>query len=250
MKRLIFFAFVLFLPFSAAFAQSPFAGTIDLNQYTVDESGNENLTGTLTMMLNADRIYLSSIGGVDAVEEFTRTSMNHALIRHDHRDILLFGDDEQALKINREELQALVNMLDNLQEQLEEGQEHYEGLRFNETGEQDQIEGYQATKWEVTGREGDSYHVWLTDEISVNWGLLAEDWMMQMAGSENLPVQEWLQDGQTPLVVKHFEQDKLTSVMKIENINPGNVDQAKLETPENKEILTFQQIMMRRFQGN
>ncbi len=246
MKRLLS-TFSLLLIFAVTASAQNFTGTFELNRYVV-EDGNENQTGTLKLTVGSERIFLDAVGGVEPIEQFTNTSLNHALIRHDHRDIVLYGDDEKALKINNEEIEALVNMMDNLQQKVEEGQEHHAELEFNQTGEIRDIQGYQTEKWILDGGDGETYHVWLSDQLSINWGLLADDFIMKMAGAQNLPVQQWLQDNKTPLLVERYEGDTLAESMKIENISDGSVDQAKLDTPEGKQLVTVQELMMQRFQ--
>lgn len=247
MKRLLILFSVILFCATVTTAQN-FSGTLDLNRYTVDNSGSENHTGSLTLMVGDERIYLDAVGNLDAIEQLTQTSINHALIRHDHRDIILYGRGDQALQINNEEIEALVNMMDNLQQKVEEGQEQHAELEYNQTGETRNIQGYQAEKWVLQGDDGESYHIWLTDQLTINWGLLADDFIMKMAGAENLPVQRWLQDQKTPLLVERYVNENLTDIMKFENINEGQTDRSKLDTPEGKQLVTVQELMMQRFQ--
>lgn len=250
MKRLIIFLSLFLLSAQLSWAQDYFTGTIEIRGYGINEAGEEELSDRLILMMNPDRLLISEFDGIDELDQLTNDSISYALIRHDNRDIVLYGGGNTALKIENDQIEALINMMGNLQQQIEEESEQHDQLDFSETGETKNIEGYRVSKWIITDQEEDvTHHVWLSDELRINWGLIAEDWLAQMTGYADMPLQEWMRDGNTPLVIERYEGDQLKDIIRMDRIAHNEVTASRLEIPENLEVVSLQQLIMEQFGG-
>ncbi len=250
MKSLIIFLSLFLFTAQLSWSQDYFTGSIEISGYSINEDGEEEFNDRLILMMDPDRLLISDFEGIDELDQLTNDSITYALIRHDNRDIVLYGGSNKALKIENDQIEALINMMGNLQQQIEEESEQQDELEFSETGETKDINGYRASKWVITDRTEDvTHHVWLSDGLRINWGLIAEDWLAQLSGYSEMPVQQWMRDGNTPLVVERYEGEQLKNIIRMDRINEDEITESRLDVPENLEVVNLQQLIMEQFGG-
>lgn len=247
MRSALFFLALVFAIPQLSVAQS-FTGTIEINSYQV-ENGEETAESGFRMMMNPDRVYIDGIGGIDDLEEFTQTEITYALFRHDYEDIIFYGGGDKAIQIENEQVEALINMMGNLQQQIEEEGDEHQQTGFNETSEQQTIAGYSTTKWIITDADGSEVHLWMSDEITMNWGILTQDWIADLAGYSELPIRQWISEGKTPLLIENYEGGQMKNFIRMDRIAEGEYDSRRLEAPGDKELVNLQQIIMEQFGG-
>lgn len=241
----------LFIAGMSSSLQAQFTGTLEINRYRIHETGEHSLKDNFNLSLNPDRILLSS-GNDTAIDMMGAFNANRLIIRHDYEDFVFLGSRSEAILLKKDELLSMVNLMKNVrglsQDPAEQGADTE--MQFEETSETDAINGYQAQKWLMhSENKQEVFHVWLTDGLQVNWGVLSEDWLTDLTLFSDLPFAEWMGTGRTPVKVERYENERLTDRIVLENIRERQLPSGYFEIPEEAEVINFQQLLIRRMSG-
>lgn len=244
-------SFIIFAGVSAASAQ--FEGTLDINRYSVSSDGDESLKANYNLSFNSDRILFSNAEGAEDLDMMGAIEANRIIIRHDSEDFVFLGRRPEAVVLKKEELLTMIRLMENvkgLNQEDEEQQNVDIGVEFTQTSETKAINGYRAQKWLMQNENSNEvFHVWLTRDINIEWGLLSEPWLTDLTLFSDLPFAEWMSQGETPILVERFVEEKITDRVAIENINQRNLGNGHFDIPSGVEVLNFQQLLMKRMSG-
>lgn len=238
MKKLLFL-FILVFCFALSDSFGQFEGRIQFKSYEV-ESGEKELDEDdgFTLLITPDRMLLQGesrykVGGALETEGI--------LIRHNEKDFVFLTGERRAMRITKAGITSFMNMFGS--DARGDVAEAEQTMDFRNTGEQARVQGYAAEKFVITDSDEPNEHseVWMTRELDINWGILAEPWgdnMKGFAGSD-LPLSLFFEDGYFPVKWEHYKNDELTSVTEVE-VTPTAIERSMVDIESNVEIVSLQ----------
>lgn len=226
-----------------------FEGKIGISRYSVSADGEEKKISAIQLLIHSENLLLENEeeGVIDLMGNIRAEKV---LVRQNREDFVFFTTSQQAVIMNRQELQQMVNMLENLRGENNNRQVDSPEMETENTGENSTIDGYSATKWiaGVPDRVAE-WHVWITDEISIPWGMLSESWLTGQTFLSGLPAEEWLSDDSLPIRAELWNGGQLVEVLKIEDITREIVDESNFTIPDHYQRLNFQQMLFDRMRN-
>src|SRR5699024_950943 len=120
------------------------------------------------------------------------------------------------------------------------------------TGETKTIQDYEAEKFIFKDKDGDEnkkFVVWMTQDIDVNWGMLAEPWgnnADKLISSSDFPVDLIFTDKYFPLRFESYENDELKTVLESTEVNKTDIDPARVEVPAGVTVLSMQNYLFQK----
>ena len=231
-------------------ATAQFEGKISYTSYDYSSEGTEQKEDEFTMYLTPDRILLQG----DKKYNFMGSIQTEGvLVRLDFQDFVFLTGDKKALKISKTDITSMMNMFGNGESTSKEVADKGEDIRYEKTGEMATIKGYQCEKFVFQDREESNAHteVWMTKDLEVNWGMLAEPWS---GGAEamisSLPTDLIFKEKYFPLKVEVFENNTLTSRMEATEVNESSVARAMVKVPSGVQVLNLQDYLFQQMGDN
>lgn len=239
-RRLLYSAFLLLLTLSSTTAFAQFEGQISINLYS-NEDGETDVS-TMNLFATSDRIMVKGEENVDLMENM---STDGFLIRNDMKDFVIMTGEDQALQVTKEEIEGLVEMFSGWGDDSSSEEDHTIKTDYRFSDRTQKILGYDTAELIITDSENPDQHlsVWLTPDIDINWGMLAEKWnnMPDEVDKElNGMGQEIFFKGKNfPLLIEGVEGEVRTKVMEVTNVNKSSVAKAMVEIPPNVKLMSF-----------
>jgi len=226
-----------------------FEGSITLSRYTVRADGSEYWVSSTPLLIHPNFILLvQSEGG--SVELLGNIRAEGIIVRQVREDFVFLTPDQKAVIMTRQELQQMITMFDSMRGRSAQEQAPEPEITFNATGEKKEIEGYGSEKW-IAKQEGSSseWHFWVTDELSIPWGLLSEQWLTKQLSLSGLPAERWFVDEKLPVRAELWSNGELAEIIKIKDINPHRIPESRFQIPAEYQRITFQQMLFDRMRN-
>ncbi len=191
------------------------------------------------MFITPDRILLQ---GDNKYKFMGSIQTEGVLVRLDFQDFVFLTGDKKALKISKSDITSMMNMFGNGNTGSEIAAKS-DDINFEQTTETETINGYICNKFIFRDKDTPNEHseVWMTKELKMNWGMLAEPWSGsagEVVGS--LPTDLVFKEKYFPLKVETFKNDKLVSALKTTEVNTSPIAKAMVEVPQGVQVLSFQ----------
>lgn len=203
----------------------------------------------MMLFVKEDRLrFVGSIPGANTMVPVTGESL---LLRADQNDMVIFGEDKFALKINFQEIGMLLNMINSNNAQARDTDSLLDQTSavITETDEIRRIHGYTAKKTIITDKEKPDaeVHVWMTDEIKIDWVRMLKTFgsLTEMLGIDDFQKNYGIDFTKTPLIIQSFENKNLTSTIQISHIHERRLSKDEIDIPDGYELMTLFQMMMR-----
>lgn len=246
MKRLFLtLSFLLISAFlNQVFAQ--FEGEIKFKISNPQEAGE---VSNLDMTITKDRIFISSASSMNVM---SGVSANGILVRNDSQDFVFMTGENEALKIAKEDIDALVNLMNRVQgktEPVNKPSFNWDD-KVEETGNEREMHGYKLKEFILKLEDENEYvSVWLTDQISVSWGLLLDAWYTTGSKqvAEEIPIELIMNNRSFPLFVEVYKDNNVVFRAESMLVNNRNFDRSKTELSSNIKLLGFSDFMMNMF---
>lgn len=246
MKQL-FFILSLLLAVSVSPSFSQFEGEIvyNLEQFDADRSSVSEFTFTAA----SDRIYISSQRNLDVISGI---SSNGLLVRNDLQDFVFNTGKDEAIKVSKEDLDGLMNLLERFSGNAEKDQESdfdWEN-RLIETGNIRSHLGYEIEEYRLLGDNPDQFvSIWLTSDIKVLWGLMVEVWRRASSRFSNseLPIQLVMNSNSFPLLIEGVNNGSTEFRLESKSINKDDFDRSVIELSDDKRLVGLTELMMNMF---
>lgn len=227
----------------------PFQGNLTLSRYAVNADGTWERISQTPMLVHEDYILLVPSHG-QSVEVFGNILAEGLLIRQKQEDFVFLTSDAKAIIMNKQELQQMVVMLESLRGRGNNGTVPDPEITLLETNDKKKVEGYDVRKWIAQPAESNQeWHIWLTDDLVIPWGLLSERWLTRQTFLSGLPAEQWLIDEKLPLQIDILVNSQLTEMIKIEKITDQQISASRFQIPEGYQRTTFQQILFERMRN-
>ena len=231
-------------------ATAQFEGSITYKSQDYSNSDDEN-DDSFTLFLTPERIMLQGEKEYNFMESINTEGV---LVRLDQEDFVFLTGDDRALKITKTDITSLMNLFGNGQEASQKAEEM--DITQKRTGETKTIQDYEAEKFIFKDKDGDDnkrFVVWMTQDIDVNWGMLAEPWENdadKLISSSDFPVDLIFKEKYFPLRFESYENDELESVLEATEVNKTAIDQAKVEVPSGVAVLSMQNYLFQKMSEN
>jgi len=238
------FTLLLTLCFLPGIVSAQFEGQILFRAYEPDII--ENTYREMEFTATEQRIQMKSD---NHYKVFAGLDANTFLVRNDKNDFVFISGDSDALRISRDDVDGLSNLIQRIQgsSNSEIQQFDWDG-QLEQTGETKNILGYNTEQIKVYQQDSNSYiSVWLTEDIKINWGILQDTWHLSMAGfvDIDLPIEVFMNRNSFPLMIEYYEDGHLATLVEATRINRGRVDQEVVEIPGGVKMMGITELMMR-----
>jgi hypothetical protein len=210
----------------------------------VEMTDNAGENEKISLFIKENR--LRFVGALPGGNEMVPVTGESVLLRADHKDLIIFGEDNTAIQLKFQELEMLMNMLgaQNNETEVEEPST----VQVNHTNEAKQIAGYNAKRTVITDTEtpGNELHMWLTDELNINWEQMAGAFgsLGETLGINNLSDEFGWQMDKTPVLIEFYEDGKLESSIKIKEVISRSLSKSEIDVPDGYTLTSFFQMMM------
>ncbi len=234
---------------STTAGSNSFEGKINFSRYIVSSNGSEELVSRTPLLIHPDYIMLerSEAGGIDLLGNISAESI---LIRQISEDFVFFTADQQAVTMNKQELQQMISMLESMRGANIGQSADSPEISMEETSENQIIQGYPSQKWIVKAEDSVAeWHVWVTEELSIDWGMLSESWLTRHTILSGLPSTDWLDENRLPIRAEHWNGGQLAEILNFEDISPQTLDQSLFRIPERYQRVNFQQMLFNRMRN-
>lgn len=214
--------------------------------YGDDEYGNNDVS-ELNLYSTADRIIVK---GEDAVRLTEAVDASGLLIRNDKKDFIVMMGENKALQFTKQELEGAFRMIGMMSEN---GRNKNDDSEFTYTNRTRTINGYETTELVVTNKDtGNSMSIWLTPEIDINWGMLAEPWMnvpKEMKNSADRVSQEF-KSRNFPMLIEVNEGNTSQKIFEVTNVNRSSIAKAMVEIPSGVTLMGLNEFLFSMMMGN
>lgn len=227
-------------------AQAQFQGKIVFESKTVEGGqAGDRQDDRFILYVTPDRILLQGdnsykIGGSIQTEG--------VLIRQDYKDFVFLTGDEQALKISKKDIDTMLNFIGDG----ESGSfgENEPPVDLERKDEERMITGYRTQKFIFRDREDpqDYLVLWMTQDIRINWGMLAEPWGNSSKGLtvSDFPFYSIFNDGYFPLRIEAYESSTLVEVTEAVGVDESSIARAMVQLPQGTKVLSFQDYLFQK----
>lgn len=238
-RKLLFGAFLTVMAAFSMPAQAQFEGQIIMKAY--GEEDGRPTTNELNLYAAKDRIIIKGENSMSFMDDSYDAS--GLLIRNDKKDFIILMDNDQALQFTKEELEGFFSMAAMMSGDDAEADVDTDDMpSLVYTNRTKVIRGYDCTELKVTDKEnGNSMSIWLTGEIKLNWGMLAEPW-------KNVPVA--FQDPATritqefksssfPMMIEIKDEGEWKTIFEVTDINESSIAKAMVEIPTGIKLVSL-----------
>lgn len=220
-----------------------FEGQISMDIFSTNNGKTE--TNTLNLFSTPNRIFIQGEDDVNLANTFNSGGL---LIRNDKKDFIVMMENNDALQVTKAEIEGLFKMLFSWES--EPNTTEKDRINFNYTGKEKKINGYATTELQIFDNDDKSVvSVWLTPEVDINWGMMAEPWQ-NLSGDVDRAVngltrQAIFQGKNFPMLVEITKKGKTETVMKVNSIKKSPIAKAMVEVPTGVNIIGVFEFMMK-----
>ncbi len=231
-------------------AAAQFQGQIGMNIYS-ENNGNKEVN-EVNMYVTPERIFLK---GQDRMSFTEGLDASGLLIRHDMKDFIVLMGEKEALQITKSEVEGLFDMFGMMNGNRSNVKYNHQSVEpgYRYTNETRTIMGYECAQMIVEDRSEDSngsyLSIWLTPNIDINWGMLAEPWKNlpeEMDSAVNTMSQETIFQGKNfPMLIEAYDANKgeMIRIMEVTSINRSNVAKAMVQVPAGVNLMGISELM-------
>ncbi len=231
-------------------AQAQFEGQISMNLY--GEKNGVRQANILNMYVTTDRIFIKGEEDVNLGESFNSGGM---LIRNDKKDFIVLMENNDALQVTKSEIEGLFKVFLSWGGESSKGGSQNNDINFEYTDNTRTIKGYKTYELLISSSEDDEkMSVWLTPNIDINWGMLAEPWKNLPAEADkavNRISRDAVFTGKNfPMLIEVTGKKGTEKVMEVNNINKSSIAKAMVQIPTGVNLIGVTELMFKMMSGN
>lgn len=236
---------LLFAAPSMTFAQ--FEGKIVFQSYNMEEDGSQN-DDQFTLFITPERILMQGTNRYDVTGSIQTEGI---LVRLEEEDFVLFTDSDKALSISRQDIDSMMKMFENGENTTNGNPEVDASVSYERTGDTRSINGYNCELFIFRDEDDENRRaeVWMTRDISINWGMLANSWrsITGEVTDGDIPLALIFEDSYFPLLIESYEREQLVSRLEAEEIESTTEARDHVQIPAGVKVLNFQQYLFESF---
>lgn len=176
------------------------------------------------------------------------------LVRHALNDFIILTDDNEGLKVEKNELDNLIMLVNRMQGKNSNARPEpfpWEE-KVRESGRTQTIQGYEAVEFILDGKEeeNEKISVWLTDQIRVRWGVLQEAWHTAGASrfENEVPIEMVMNNSSFPLLIEVSRDENVIYRAEAVSVeSPLRNNRNITELPPHIKVIGFTDLMMNIF---
>ncbi|MEX0844479.1 MAG: hypothetical protein WD022_04325 [Balneolaceae bacterium] len=246
--RLFLFSLMLTLMLIAStsvFAQ--FEGQITMKVYSEDDGQPE--INELNLFATANRIMIKGDENFDLMDNMSTDGL---LIRNDLKDFVVMTGNNQALQVTKIEIEGLVEMMTSWSGDSVDTDPNTSKTKYEFSDRTQTIQGFDTAELIVKDTENPNKHlsIWLTPDIDINWGMLAERWKnmpKSMDAEINGMSQELIFKGKNfPILIEAVNGEERKKLMEVSNVNRSSVAKAMVEVPSGTTLMSFKDYVFKK----
>ena len=180
---------------------------------------------TLRLDVNKNRMRLVSDGDITVSRMMAGIQTKSIFLRYDKEDMLFISRPNEAVQLDKATLAQFSGMMQQFGGRMTPRAEPAEIIR---TGEKEYIMGYLCEKIAVRRPQRDEVtFVWLTDSVSVNWGVFTDIPAEFNFSMSELFDRAWLNSGSFPMLAITFRAGKVSSRVEVVDMvanDPESID--------------------------
>lgn len=249
-KKLTSLCAMLVLLTGFASVQAQFQGHIEMKAYSYEKGKMDQ--STLNLYATGDRILIK---GEENFRLNRSVSAEGLLIRNDMQDFVVMVGEKQALQVTKKELEDLMDMFMNWGSEKNIRPEEEPNYRYSDRTRT--INGYECAELIVENDESDGAYlsVWLTPNIDINWGMLAEPWNGLPADIErefNQMGQDVIFKGKNfPMLIEVTDKNGVVKpVMEVSEIKESNMAKAMVQIPADVSLVSAKEYLFKMMMQN
>lgn len=247
MKKILFSLVLVGLMAVPTSIYAQFEGQITMNVY--GESDGIPQTSEINLYTTSNRIIMKG-ESMSVMDGFDASGL---LIRNDKKDFIVMMGEGKALQFTKEELEGFFQMAGMMGGNDKSSVDVDSDTKFTYTNKTKTILGYDVTELLIESNENESsLSVWLTSDIDINWGMLAEPWKNvpeNMRNSSSRLTQEFKSQN-FPMLVEVHEKGKTETIMEVTNVNNSSIAKAMVEIPSGVNLIGLQEMIFSMMMGN
>lgn len=229
--------------------QAQFEGHITMNLYSQEKGATE--ISEVNMYVTSDRIFMKGEDEINFGNSFNSGGM---LIRNDKKDFLILMEGNDALQVKKSEVEGLFKMFGSWSGSSNNSSSSKDELDYEYTGKVKQIKGYETHELLITDSKNDvKVSVWLTPNIDINWGMLAEPWNnipMDADKAARISRDAIFTGKNFPMLVEVDGKKGVEKVMEVTNINKSSISKAMVQIPAGVNLIGVTELMFKMMSGN
>jgi hypothetical protein len=229
-------------------SQEYFEGTLVFKGYEL-ENGQMQESGSFTLVCNKDRMRIHTDGDKTSTDMLPGVESDQILIRHDKQDFVVFTSETEALSITKTDIEGILGMFKAFMSNDEPEMTREPAGELKKTGSSETFNGFKASQWIYINDENEEIHLWMSENMRLNWGMFKEPWFFDISSDFSGPFGKIIEDGYVPLKVEAYKDGELTMVLETEKITKQKISNSDLDVPSGVKLKTLQQMMMEQFQG-
>lgn len=249
MKRLLstVASLIMLVYMFSTVAYAQFEGQISMNLYS--ENNGKTEVSELNLFTTADRIMIKGEESFNLMDEMNTDGL---LIRNDMKDFVIMTGANEALNVTKAEIEGLVEMLSSWSDDSSDTDPNTIKTKHSFSDRTQELLGYKSAELIIQDKENPDKHlsIWLTPDIDVNWGMLAEKWNnmpKEMDAEINGMSQEIIFKGKNfPMMIEAVNKGERTTLMKVTNVNKSSIAKAMVEVPSGTTLMSFQDFIMKK----
>jgi len=213
--------------------------------YSKDTPADEK-QDEFTLFITPDRILLQGENKYDFMGSIKTEGV---LVRLDFEDFVFLTGDQKALKISRSDITSMMNMFSDNGQSSADVAKKGDDIKYERTGESKKIKGYNCEKFIFHDEDNEAAQtvVWMTKDIQVNWGMLAEPWSGDAEKMiQSFPMDIIFKEKYFPVLVETYENGDLISRMEATDINQSSIARAMVQVPSGVQVLSFQDYLFQK----
>src|SRR5690625_5185060 len=175
------------------------------------------------------------------------------LVRHELNDFIILTDDNEGLKVEKDELDSMIMLVNRMQGKSPNARPEpfpWEE-KVRESGRTRTIQGYKAVEFILDGDEekNEKVSVWLTDQIRVRWGVLQDAWHTAGASQfENeVPIEMVINNSSFPLLIEVIRDENVIYRAEAVHVESPLRNRKITELPPHVKVIGFTDLMMNIF---
>lgn len=219
------------------------------SSYDVQNGEKQNENDEFTLFVSGDRLFLKGTGSYDMMGDIETEGV---LVRLDYEDFVIMTGEKEALKISKSDIDGMMNMMGNGNQS--SGSPPEADIGIESTGRTETIMGYDCEEYRFEDKDnpGEYAMLWMTDQIEINWGMLAEPWgdSVEHMNSGDVPFSAIFKEGLLPLRIEGYEGDELVNVVEATDVSETSEAKAMVQVPSGVEVLSFQDYLFKKMSEN
>ncbi|MEX0719687.1 MAG: hypothetical protein WD059_03395 [Balneolaceae bacterium] len=241
-KNIFITALLLLFAVSTSEISAQFQGKIEMKTYGENKGTVEE--NILNMYITSDRIMVK---GEDNFSLADNVNAEGLLIRNDKKDFIMMVGDNQAIQVTKPEIEGMIEMFSSWggasQTPSESTPPNYSFSERTRT-----ILGKECAEMVIEDENSENHlSVWLTPNIDINWGMLAEPWKnipQSMEKEINGMSQDLLFQGKNfPLLVESHEGGVTKTLFEVTSMEESNIAKAMVEIPSGITLIGAKEFM-------